>query len=151
MSQPLNLPAYSPQIRPTSDGRYEVFDPLRCKWVIITPEEQVRQTFVNYLMTHLGYPSALMANEHSLTLNGTARRCDTVVFSRNLKPLMIIEYKRPTVAITAKVFDQIARYNSVLGARRLIVSNGLTHYCCRFDGDGYTFESHIPPYTEIGQ
>ncbi|MDE6301135.1 MAG: type I restriction enzyme HsdR N-terminal domain-containing protein [Muribaculaceae bacterium] len=149
MSQPLNLPSFRPTVRPGSGDRFEVFDPLRRRWVTITPEEEVRQTFVNYLTAHLGYPAALMANEHSLTLNGTARRCDTVVFTQALRPLMIVEYKRPTVALTAKVFDQIARYNSVLGAPWLVVSNGLHHFCCRFNGSGYTFHDRIPLYSEL--
>ena len=147
----LNLPAYSPRIRRRSDGRFEVFDPLRRRWVIVTPEEQVRQTFVNYLYSHLGYPPALMANEHSLSFNDTARRCDTVVFSRSLKPLMILEYKRPSVALTPEVFAQIARYNSVLLAPWLVVSNGLTHFCCRFSGSGYSFSAHIPSYQELSE
>lgn len=149
MSLPFNLPSFTPALRASSEGRYEVFDPLRRRWVVVTPEEQVRQTFVNYMIEHLGYPASLMANEYSLMLNDTARRCDTIVFSRNLQPLVIVEYKRPTVALTSKVFDQIARYNSVVGARWLVVSNGLKHYCCEFTGESYTFLDHIPAYAEI--
>lgn len=149
MSKTLNLPSFEPQLRRRSDGKFDVFDPLRKKWVAVTPEEEVRQTFVSYLISHLGYPASLMANEYSLKLNNTARRCDTVVFTRDLKPLMIVEYKRPGVAVTSDVFDQIARYNSVLGARWLVVSNGLHHYCCRFTGDGYSFVSSIPTYPQL--
>ena len=93
-----------------------------------------------------------MANEISLKLNGTARRCDTVIFDRALRPVAIVEYKAPSVALNQKVFDQIARYNSVLGAPFLIVSNGLRHYCCRYvRGTGYRFLNDIPAYSEMIQ
>ncbi|MGM9861238.1 MAG: type I restriction enzyme HsdR N-terminal domain-containing protein [Muribaculaceae bacterium] len=147
----LNLPRYDMRLRRSCDGSVQVYDLLRDKWVALTPEEWVRQHFVNYLLTAKGYPRYLTANEVSLKLNATSRRCDTVVFDRERRPLVIVEYKAPTVAITQKVFDQIARYNSVLRAPVLIVSNGLQHYSCRFDGTGYTFLKEIPSYTDAEQ
>jgi type I site-specific restriction endonuclease len=92
-----------------------------------------------------------MANEISLSLNGTSRRCDTVVYDRTGKPLIIVEYKANTVEITQKVFDQIVRYNMVLKARYLIVSNGMKHYCCRIDYDNHTYHflQEIPPYEDL--
>lgn len=145
----LNLPPYVPRLRKDPDGSVRIFDPLRDKWLVLTPEERVRQHFVNYLVEDRHFPRGLMANEVSLRLNDTLRRCDTLIYTRHLSPLCIVEYKRPGVEVTAAVFDQIARYNSVLGARYLIVSNGLRHYCCRFDGDGYTFLRTIPSYEEM--
>lgn len=147
----LNLPAADLRLRPgtTACGAPEVFDTLRNKWLTLTPEEWVRQHFVSFLQTHRGYPTALMANEFAITLNGTSRRCDTVVFDRRLHPRVICEYKSPSVAITQKVFDQIARYNIVLEAPFLMVSNGLRHYCCQFHGDSYQFLPDIPQFTEI--
>ncbi len=148
----LNLPAFEPRIRPDSDSRrsgYEIFDPLRRRWVALTPEEWVRQHFVNFLVEHRGYPAALMANETSIKLNGLSRRCDSVAYSRTLKPLAVVEYKAPSVAISQKVFDQIARYNIVIGAPFLIVSNGMRHYCCRFDGGSYRFLPDIPAYADL--
>ena len=111
----------------------------------------MRQHFVNYLITELGYPHELTANEVALRLNGTLRRCDTVVFDRTLRPLAIVEYKAPQVAVTQKVFDQIARYNIVLEAPCLIVSNGLRHYCCRFDRarGSYAFLREVPDYPTL--
>lgn len=150
----LNLPPVQLDIRPAADavrGDYEVYDRLRRRWVVLTPEEWVRQHFVAFLCNERGYPAALIANEIGIKLNGTLRRCDTVVYSRHLKPLVIVEYKAPTVAVTQKVFDQIARYNSVLCAPYLIVSNGLGHYCCRFGGDGYAFLPDIPDYAAVSQ
>lgn len=146
----LALPPFEVRLRPGSGAATQIYDRLRRRWLVLTPEEWVRQHFVNYLIETLGYPPAMMANEVGLRLNDTRRRCDTVVYSRQgLRPLLIVEYKRPSVEITAAVFDQIARYNSVLGAPWLMVSNGLRHYCCRFTGQGYTFARSLPRYDEI--
>lgn len=149
----LNLPAVETIVRehPGGAGRREIFDPLRGRFVALTPEEWVRRHFTAYLIDSLGYPAGLMANEVSLRLNNMSRRCDTVVYSRcGLRPLMIVEYKAPAVDITQRTFDQIARYNMVLGARWLVVSNGLRHYCCRMDGEGsYTFVEQIPAYGAL--
>ena len=145
----LNLPAFEIIIGHAADGSLTLYDPIRRKYVAATPEEWVRQHFVNYLTAHLGFPHSFIANEKGLTLNGTSRRCDTVIYTRNLRPLCIVEYKRPTVEITSDVFDQIARYNSVLEARYLIVSNGLRHYCCRFTGIDYSFLPSIPSYEQM--
>ena len=149
---PLNLPPGDLRLRVDAEGNTLVFDPLRRKEVILTPEEWVRQHFVAFLTSHLGYPPALMANEVGVNLNGLSRRCDTVVWNRaDASPLVIIEYKAPTVEITAAVFDQIARYNMVLCARYLIVSNGLRHFCCRLNPEThtYTFLPELPPYSSL--
>ena len=92
-----------------------------------------------------------MGNEVQLRLNGMSRRCDTVVYDRALRPRIIIEYKAPTVDITQDVFDQICRYNMVLQADYLIVSNGLAHYCCRMDyaTQTYAFATEIPHYSRL--
>jgi hypothetical protein len=146
----LNLPAFDVKLRrAANEVDLEVFDPLRRKWIVLTPEEWVRQHFVNYLLTHFGYSPHRMANEISLRLNGTLRRCDTVVYDDYMQPLMIVEYKASHIPVTQRVFDQIARYNMVLGARYLIVSNGLTHYCCRIDDGKVTFLRNIPSYADI--
>ena len=92
-----------------------------------------------------------MGNEVSLTQNGIARRCDTVVGDRTGQPLVIVEYKAPSINVTQKTFDQIVRYNMVLKAKYLIVSNGLNHYCCQIDYDNgsYRFLEAIPEYREL--
>ncbi|MDE6610994.1 MAG: type I restriction enzyme HsdR N-terminal domain-containing protein [Muribaculaceae bacterium] len=148
----LNLPPVEAPVRPDRDSRrggMEIFDPLRRRWVALTPEEWVRQHFTAFLACHRAFPAARMANEVALRLNGCVRRCDTVVYNRALRPLCIVEYKAPSVAVTGKVFDQIARYNSVLQAPYLIVSNGMSHFCCRFEGSAYTFLPDIPVWNEI--
>lgn len=149
----LNLPPITPKLSRGADGVVRIADPLRGRDVALTPEEWVRQHFAAYLTGELGYPSELTANEVSLRLNGTLRRCDTVVFSREgLHPLVIVEYKAPHIAITQKVFDQIARYNLVHRAPCLMVTNGLTHYCCLFTPDAptpYRFLPALPTYQAL--
>lgn len=149
----LNLPRARFKITRCVDGIVRIHDRLRRKDVALTPEEWVRQHFVNYLVSCLGYPSGLMANEVTIRLNRTSKRCDTVVYSRDGQPLMVVEYKAPSVKVTQGVFDQAARYNTVVGARYLAVSNGVSHYCCRFDGSdaGYSFLRAIPRYEELDQ
>ena len=88
-----------------------MFDPLRRRWIKLTPEEWVRQNFVRYLIDHKGYVKGNIANEMEITLNGLSKRCDSVVYDRTGKPVMIIEYKAPEVPVTQKVFEQILRYN----------------------------------------
>lgn len=145
----LNLPPFSITIGRDESGNPTLYDPIRRKYVSATPEEWVRQHFVNYLVEFLKFPASFISNEKGLNFNGMRRRCDTIVFTRNLKPLCVVEYKRPSVDITPSVFDQIARYNSVFEAPYLIVSNGLKHFCCRFTGSGYEFLASIPSYDEM--
>lgn len=111
----------------------------------------MRQHFVHFLINHKGYPRTLTANEVQLKFNGMSRRCDTVVYDRTLRPRVIVEYKAPSVNITQQVFDQICHYNMVLQVDYLIVSNGLTHYCCKVDYPtrSYHFLSEIPEYPQI--
>lgn len=146
----LNLPQYPIKVINRNSHRY-IFDFLRKKYVTLTPEEWVRQHFVHYLCECKNYPIGLVANEISLNLNGTAKRCDTVVYDNRLQPRAIIEYKAPNIAVTQKVFSQISRYNLVLKVDYLIISNGLQHYCCKmnYEQNSYSFIDHIPDYTEL--
>lgn len=148
----LHLPPTHLEVKQCADGVVRVFDRLRRKPVALTPEEWVRQHFVAYLIDSLGFPEALMANEVAITLNGTSRRCDTVVYSRQgLVPQVIVEYKAPSIAITQRVFDQIVRYNMVLQVEWLMVSNGLQHFCCHVDyaNRRVRFLESIPAYAEL--
>ncbi len=146
----LNLPQ-APLRLSTQKGHTVVFDPLRRKYVALTPEEWVRQHFVHFLVAYKGYPAGLIANEMAITLNGTRKRCDSVVFGQHAQPLMILEYKAPSVTLTQKVFDQISRYNMRLHVDWLIVSNGLQHYCLHMDyaHSTYHFLSDIPAYSKL--
>lgn len=117
----------------------------------MTPEEIVRQCFTSWLIGFLHYPSSLMANEIGIELNGTRKRCDTVVFRTDGSPLMIVEYKAPDVVISQTVFDQIVRYNMALKAKCLVVSNGISHFCCLMDysGNACCFLKEVPDYEML--
>lgn len=133
------------------DGKRYIFDPLRKRFVRITPEEWIRQHFVNFLICMKGVPAGRIGNEISLSLNGTKRRCDTVIYNDYGMPCAIIEYKSPNIDITQTVFDQIARYNSVMKVKFLIISNGICHYCCKIDYESvsYSFLKNIPDYHSL--
>ena len=146
----LNLPQYSFRIKETP-GKKLIFDVLRRRWVSLTPEEWVRQNFARYLTEEKHFPAALVAIERSLRMNQRDFRTDIVLFSKSGNPLVVVECKAPEVKISQQVFDQIARYNLDLRVSYLIVTNGLTHYCCKFDQEllTYTFLPEIPDFNEI--
>ena len=146
----LNLPSFPVRLT-EKNGKTSIYDPLRRKKVILTPEEWVRQHFVHFLISTRSFPPARIANEVSISVNSTSKRCDTVVFDDFLSPLVIIEYKSPDLAITNDVINQISRYNSVLRAPFLMISNGLKHYCCQMDylTMKSSFLNYIPSYHEI--
>lgn len=146
----LNLPCTDLRIT-IKDEKELIFDSLRRKYVALTPEEWVRQNFVSFLINKKGFLAGLMNNEVSLVQNGIKRRCDTLVYDKFGAPLVIVEYKAPNIEITQKVFDQIVRYNYILRAKYLIVSNGLNHYCCciNYDEGNYSFLKEIPSYADL--
>ncbi|MCF0224077.1 MAG: type I restriction enzyme HsdR N-terminal domain-containing protein [Fibrobacter sp.] len=146
----LNLPLPDLRLSGTAT-KPTVLDILRRKYVALTPEEWVRQHFVHYLMGHKGYPRELLANEVTLTIGDKTLRADTVLYGRDLRPRVIVEYKAPTVAITQKVFDQISTYNLLLHVDYLIVSNGMSHYCCKMDYENkkYLYLEEIPSYQNL--
>ena len=147
---PLNLPPYDVHLR-SHNGCEQIYDPLRRRYVALTPEEWVRQHFVHFLTTHKGYPKGLLVNEMELRVGEKKLRCDTLLYNRDIQPQMIIEYKAPHIAITQRVFDQITVYNRLLHVDYLIVSNGLQHYCCRmlYDEGRYEFLKEIPDYVKL--
>ena len=149
---PLNLPNFDIKVKKTAE-QLLVWDEASRKYVALTPEEWVRQHFVHFLIAEKGYRQELIANEVSISLNGTAKRCDTVIFDRQLTPLVVVEYKAPSIPITPKVFEQIVRYNMVLHVQYLIVSNGMRHFCCQIDYEtqSYRFLKEIPNAKAIGQ
>lgn len=146
----LNLPSFQLKLSGTAQSP-KIFDILRRKYVALTPEEWVRQHFVHFLTEHKGYPAALLANEMQLTCGNKHLRADTVLYDQTLKAKAIIEYKAPTIKITQHVFDQISAYNHLLHVDYLIISNGLTHFCCKmnYDNNTYSFLDHIPDYAEL--
>ena len=146
----INLPPYNIKLR-EQDGKRQIFDFLRRRYVALTPEEWVRQHFVNYLLNHKGYPKGLLANEVELRVGDKKLLCDTLLYNRDMTPQMIIEYKAPQIEITQHVFDQITVYNHLLHVDYLVISNGMQHYCCRMDYEKreYSFLRHIPNYSEL--
>jgi len=150
MMNDLNLPPFAVRLR-ERDGKREIFDFLRRRYVALTPEEWVRQHFVHFLVEQKGYPRGLLANELELRIGQKKLRCDTVLYNKVLQPQMIIEYKKPEVGITQRVFNQITVYNMLLHVDYLVVSNGLQHYCCRMDYEhqSYEFLSDIPSFSML--
>lgn len=146
----LNLPEYSFRTM-EKPGRKLIFDSFRRRWVVLTPEEWVRQNFVRYLTGEKHFPDSLVAIERSIRINQRDFRTDVVLFSKSGNPLVVVECKAPEVQICQQVFDQIVRYNLDLRVSYLIVTNGLTHYCCKFDQEQltYIFLSDIPDYKDI--
>ena len=146
----LNLPLAELKIEKQT-GKAFVFDRLRKQFVRLTLEEYVRQQFVSFLIENKGYPAGRMANEIGIVLGNVRKRCDTVLYDNYLQPLMIIEYKTPSLAISRKTFDQIARYNFALQVPWLIVSNGIQHFCCRTDKEKneYVYVNEIPEYERV--
>ena len=146
----LNLPTFEMKVSGTRQ-QPKILDVLRRKYVAITPEEWVRQHFVHYLIEHKGYPASLLANEVKLKIGSKTLRADSVLYSTQLSPRMIVEYKAPHIKITQQTFDQIFAYNLLLKADYLVVSNGLSHYCCKQDADSqkYVFFEDIPTYENL--
>ena len=146
----INLPPFETKLR-ERNGKREIFDFLRRRYVALTPEEWVRQHFVHFLVDHKGYPKGLLANELELHIGEKRLRCDTLLYNSMLQPRMIVEYKAPEISITQRVFNQITVYNMLLHVDYLIVSTGLQHYCCRMDYTQgvYTFLPTIPDYQEL--
>jgi hypothetical protein len=126
MLPPLNLPAFSHQLQ-KREGKVWIFDTLRKKFVVLTPEEWVRQHFVNYLIAQK-YPKSLIKIEQGLSVNDLKKRSDIVVYNREGKPWMVVECKNPLVPVNEATLTQVAAYNSTYKASFIAVTNGLEHY-----------------------
>lgn len=150
MMQQLNLPPFAAKLECRQDKLY-IWDELRRKTVRLTPEEWVRQHIVHYLIHHLGYPPSLLMNEVGLKLGKTCKRIDSVLYDRQLRPQMLLEYKAPEVALGDKVLRQALRYNMALKVPYLVLSNGLQHiaYCIDYEQQSYRLLTQIPQYSEL--
>ena len=148
--QKLNLPEYTFRYKNTGNKTY-IFDDFRKKFVVLTPEEWVRQNFLMYLIIEKNYPRSLITVEAGLKLYKRIKRTDIVVYDKQGNPVLIVECKAPGVSISREVFDQIVRYNIALKVNYLIVTNGLDHYCCQLDYEKntYNFVKKIPSYKFI--
>ena len=125
----LRLPPFEHKIR-KGEGRYEILDLIRRKYVALTPEEWVRQHFVHYLINERKYPKSLFRVESGLKYNQLQKRSDILIHDRQGMAWMLIECKSPNIKLTQKAFNQIAVYNMSIGAKYLAVTNGMVHYCC---------------------
>ena len=145
--QKLNLPSYHFKLK-SNEKHTLIFDNLRKKYLVLTPEEWVRQHFVRFLVDQKKYPTSLIAIEKQLKINNLTKRSDIVIFNKTGNPYILVECKAPSVKITQATFDQIARYNLRLNANYLIVTNGLQHYFCKIDvkNETYIFLEDIPDY-----
>ncbi len=132
-------------------GQDMIFDPFRKKYVVLTPEEWVRQNFLNYLVKSRDYPGALMSIEKEMHLGELRKRCDIVVYSREAEPWMIVECKEMGVPLKQPVLEQIVRYHMALPAPWLVITNGVNTWCCRLDGaaGSWVFENDLPDYPPV--
>jgi hypothetical protein len=148
--QKLQLPEYTFRLKEKT-GKKLIFDEFRQKWVVLTPEEWVRQRFLKYLASEKHFPGSLLAVEKKVLINGLYQRFDLLVYDRKGKPLLIAEFKAPTVEITRLAFDQAIRYNTVLKAPFFLISNGLTHFLCRVDFENRKTEylNGLPDYSSL--
>ena len=145
--QELNLPVYDFRIKTEGTKKY-IFDSVRKRFVLLTPEEWVRQHFIRYLIEEKKYPKSLMAVEKQITLNGKLFRFDLLVYRRTGQPLLIAEFKAPNVKITQETFDQVVRYNMALKVERVVVSNGKQHFVCEinYKENSYRFLKEVPEF-----
>jgi hypothetical protein len=145
--QTLNFPKFTFRLK-NSENKTSIFDVIRKKFVILQPEEWVRQHCVQYLIQEKNYPISLINIEKELIINGLKKRYDIVVFDTTGQIHLIVECKSPNVPITQATFDQIARYNLAVKATYLMVTNGLNHYYCQmdFEAERYQFLKEIPNY-----
>ena len=147
--QQLNFPSYSFRFK-NSENKVSIFDEIRKKFIILTPEEWVRQHVVRYLLEEKKYPKSLINVEKVLTVNGLRKRYDIVVFNPNGSIFVLVECKAPEIKTAQATFDQIARYNMTLKAHYLMVTNGMNHYFCQmdFENEKYDFLQELPDYEK---
>ena len=134
---PLNLPEINATLK-KEEGKVWIFDMIRKKYIMLTPEEWVRQHFIHYLIHELKYPKSLFRIESSLTYNKLQKRSDILIFDRKGKPWMLIECKSANIRLSQNAFNQVAVYNMTVNAKYIAVTNGRMHFCCTASKDGET-------------
>lgn len=145
--QKLNFPVYSFRFK-NSENKVAIFDEIRKKFIILTPEEWVRQHVVKFLIEEKKYPKSYINVEKLIKVNGLNKRYDVVIFQPKGALSLLVECKAPEIKITQTTFDQIARYNMTLKADYLMITNGLNHYFCKmdFENEKYTFLEELPEF-----
>ncbi|MBI3218631.1 MAG: type I restriction enzyme HsdR N-terminal domain-containing protein [Bacteroidetes bacterium] len=145
--QKLNLPEINATLK-KEYGKVWIFDMIRKKYIVLTPEEWVRQHFIHYLIHELHYPRSLFRIESSLTYNKLQKRSDILLFDRTGKPWMLIECKSADIRLSQKAFNQVAVYNMTVNAKYIAVTNGMVHFCCEAAAEGREalFLETFPPF-----
>ncbi len=148
--EPLNLPTYSFRLKEEKGKKY-IFDEIRRRFVLLTPEEWVRQHMVNYLVTEKHFPRLLISVEKGFSQNRNRQRYDLLVYNKSGHPIMIIECKAPGMEINQQVFDQAGRYNNRHKASYMLITNGVKHYCCLINitSRNYSFLPEVPDFSEL--
>lgn len=143
--QSLNFLPYNFRFK-NSENKTMIFDEIRKKFIILTPEEWVRQNVVQFLLEEKKYPKSLINVEKVLKINGLSKRYDIVVFNSDGSVNILVECKAPQIQISQQTFDQIARYNMQLNASFLMITNGVNHFYCKIENENYSFLRELPNY-----
>jgi len=148
--QPLNLPTYLFNTK-SENGRTYIFDSIRRKFIVLTPEEWVRQNFISYLNKEKQFPLSLIGVETELRFNKLRKRTDILLFNRTGNVKAIVECKSPEVQLNKKTFEQVLRYNLVYKVPYIIITNGLNHFCCKLNylANNYEFTKEIPDFKTL--
>lgn len=146
--QKLNFPTFTFRFK-NSENKVAIFDEIRKKFIILTPEEWVRQHVTQYLLQEKKYPKSYINVEKLIKINDLTKRYDLVVFQPDGTLFLLVECKAPEVKVTQQTFDQIARYNLTLKAKYLMVTNGLNHYFCEmdFENEKYVLLEQLPDFS----
>lgn len=144
----LNLPEFDFKFKYSGNKKY-IFDIIRKKYIILTPEEWVRQNIIKYLNQNLNYPLHLIGIEKQINVFKTVKRPDLIVFGKNLKPLMIVECKKTSIKINKETFKQTINYYLELKSDYFLITNGINHYCCKISDNKCNFLKKIPKYNNL--
>lgn len=151
MMPPLNFPGFTPRLQRTAAGKTAIFDPVRKKFVALTPEEWVRQHLLNYLLVHGSVPASHIAVEAPLSYNRLKKRSDIVVYGSDHKPLLLAECKAPEVPLTQDTLNQILMYYSAFPGHFLVLTNGIVHFYCKINRTESKIDllHDLPGYREM--
>ena len=146
----LNLPSYQFKLK-TENKKTKIFDVIRKKYLVLTPEEWVRQHIIHFLIIEKGFPKSLIAVEKGLKLNRLQKRVDILIYSTKGEPIFMVECKAPNIPINQKVLDQIGRYNISFKLPYLLITNGLEHFCAKVDfkTERIEFLKDLPDYEKL--
>lgn len=148
MTPRLNLPHHDQRLK-REDGKQYIFCQVRKKFLVLTPEEWVRQNLISFLSLDLGYPVSLMKIEREVKGGQRGKRADLIIYNTSGKPQLLVECKAPNEKLGKQTFFQLGRYNRFVNAALLLISNGMQHFCCRVTEDNeFKFLDEIPPYNK---